>query len=99
MKSKELRQRGLQEQEVNGFIEFANKEPEEFDMDGYIRMYQAYSNTEHDSKNDPLSHVRQTQNSPAVGGVLNGNIPQNKSDDEKMWEGVVGAAKVGNKLP
>ena len=95
----ELRNRGMQENDINGFIEFANKEPDEFDIDGYIKMYQAYSSTEPNSETAPLNHIRQTQNSPAVGGVLNGNLPQNKSDDDAMWEGVVGATKVGNKLP
>ena len=95
----ELRQRGMGQEQIRDFIEFADTDPSEFGIDGVLKMYNAYKDNNPNAQEDPLSSIKRTQNNPAVGGILNGEMPKATSDDEDMWKGIVGANKVGNKLP
>ena len=95
----ELRQRGMGQEQIKDFIEFADTDPSEFGIDGVLKMYNAYKDNNPNAQEDPLSSIKRTQNNPAVGGILNGEMPKATSDDEDMWKGIVGANKVGNKLP
>ena len=89
----ELQQRGLNPAEVDSFMQFAANNPAEYGVDGAIKMWRAVaeSGTGNQIAN-PLDDVRQTQENPAMGGVLQGQQPQApKTDDDAMWEGVVAA--------
>ena len=89
----ELQQRGLNPAEVDSFMQFAANNPAEYGVDGAIKMWRAVaeSGTGNQVAN-PLDDVRQTQENPAMGGVLQGQQPQApKTDDDAMWEGVVAA--------
>ena len=96
----ELQQRGLSPAEVDSFMKFAAQNPAEYGVDGAIKMWRsiAESGTSNQVQN-PLDDIRQTQESPAVGGVLQGQQPQApKTDDDSMWEGIVNAGSRTNVL-
>ena len=96
----ELQQRGLSPAEVDSFMKFAAQNPAEYGVDGAIKMWRsiAESGTSNQVQN-PLDDIRQTQENPAVGGVLQGQQPQApKTDDDSMWEGIVNAGSRTNVL-
>jgi len=96
----ELQQRGLGPQEVDSFMKFAAQNPAEYGVDGAIKMWQAVSNAEPNAEQQsPLSGIRQTQSTPAQGGVLQGQAPQTpKNDADSMWDGIVSAGSRTNVL-
>ena len=96
----ELTSRGLNEEQINSFFEFADKHPSEYGLDNVLKMWQAVSNpTQDGQRENPLDRIRQTQSSPQAAGVLQGQHPARKNADEALWEGVLGASRVGNKIP
>ena len=96
----DLANKGLNEQQMESFFEFADKHPSEYGLDNVLKMWQAVSQpTQGGERENPLDKIRQTQASPQAAGVLQGQQPERKSDDEAMWEGVLGSTRVGNKIP
>ena len=97
----ELQKRGLNEEEIQSFYEFAQKNPAEYGVDGAINMWQSVTQepTEGNQNPNPLDSVRQNQSVPQQAGILNGEQPRRTSDEDSMWKGILGAAKVGNRLP
>ena len=96
----DLAQRGLNQQQMDSFFEFADKHPSEYGLDNVLRMWEAVSQpTQQANKENPLDKIRQTQSTPQAAGVLQGQQPERKSNDDKMWEGVLSANRVGNKIP
>ena len=96
----ELQQRGLSPAEVDSFMKFAAQNPAEYGVDGAIKMWRsiAESGTSNQVQN-PLDDVRQTQESPAVGGVLQGQQPQApKNDKDSMWDAITNAGSRTNVL-
>mgnify|MGYP003629065056 CR=1 FL=1 len=51
-----------------------------------------------DANPRPLDKVRETQNNPAYGGILGGETPKTTSDDDEMWNGIMGASGRKNVL-
>ena len=95
----ELRERGLDKEQIEDFVKFADTDPSDFGIDGILKMYNAYKTDDSNVQQNPLEPVKRTHNSPAVGGVLNGQMPEAPSDEDDMWKGVLGASRVGNKIP
>jgi len=89
----ELIAKGLNEEEVNSFFEFADKHPSEYGLDNVLKMWQAVTQSPETSKENPLDQIRQNQNNLTSAGVLQGQQPQKKSDDDKMWEAVKNAGE------
>ena len=89
----ELQQRGLSPAEVDSFMNFASNNPAEYGVDGAIKMWRAVAESETSNQvPNPLDDIRNTQESPAVGGVLQGQQPQApKSDDDAMWDAITNA--------
>ena len=91
----ELAQRGMNQAEIDSFMKFASANPAEYGVDGAIKMWRAV--VESDASNqempqNPLDGIRQTQENPAVGGVLQGQQPQTPKDDiDTMWDSIVSA--------
>tara|TARA_A100001515_G_scaffold6072_1_gene5225 strand:+ start:7293 stop:8015 length:723 start_codon:yes stop_codon:yes gene_type:complete len=96
----ELQQRGLSPEEVDSFMNFAAQNPAEYGVDGAIKMWRAVANSEQGQQiKRPLDSVRQTQETPAQGGVLQGQAPQTpKSDEDAMWDGILKAGSRTNVL-
>jgi len=96
----DLANKGLNEQQMESFFEFADKHPSEYGLDNVLKMWQAVSQpTQGGERENPLDKVRQTQASPQAAGVLQGQQPERKSEDEALWEGVLSSTRVGNKIP
>ena len=92
--------KGLDEGQINSFFEFADKHPSEYGLDNVLKMWQAVSQpTQDGERENPLDKIRQTQASPQAAGVLQGQQPERKSEDEEMWKGVLNSTRVGNKIP
>jgi len=92
--------KGLNEQQMESFFEFADKHPSEYGLDNVLKMWEAVTQpTQGGERENPLDKIRQTQSSPRAAGVLQGQQPERKSEDEAMWEGVLNSTRVGNKIP
>jgi hypothetical protein len=89
----ELQQRGLSPAEVDSFMQFASNNPAEYGVDGAIKMWRAVVESESGNQvPNPLDGIRQTQEGPAQGGILQGQPAQSpKTDDDTMWEGIMNA--------
>jgi len=87
----ELVAKGLNDDEVKSFFEFADKHPSEYGLDNVLKMWQAVTQDPSTVSENPLDQIRQNQSNLTSAGVLQGQQPQKKSDDDKMWEAVKAA--------
>ena len=93
----DLQARGLDQDSINDFIDFAGTPANELGVDNVIKMWRAVKETPA-IENNPLDQVRQTQQIPQSGGVLQGERPQVKDDIDTMWDGIVKAGGRTNVL-
>ena len=95
-----LLQQGLTPQEVDSFMNFASKNPGEYGVEGAVKMWRAMMNEGQGTvtADNPLDNVRQTQETPTPGGILQGQQPQAKSGKDEMWDSIVGAGSRTNVL-
>ena len=93
----DLTAKGLNENDVEDFMSFAGTPANELGVDNVIKMWRAVKETPA-TKDNPLDQVRNTQNIPQSGGILQGERPQVKSDIDEMWEGIVKAGGRTNVL-
>ncbi len=95
----ELSNRGLNQEQINSFMDFASKNPAEYGIDGAINMWQAVTQdkTEASSEN-PLDAIRQNQSVPQQAGILSGEQPIKKDEKDSVWEGIVKAGSRSNVL-
>ena len=97
----ELANKGLNAEQIDSFMEFANKNPAEYGIDGAINMWQAVTQqpTEGESNTEnPLDAIRQNQAVPQQGGVLNGQQPVKTNEKDDMWKGILKAGSRNNVL-
>ena len=96
--------RGLNQEQIESFVEFAKKPTAEYGIDGALKMWQSIngqpeSEPQQPVENaDPFNMIRQNTNTPAQAGVLNGEQPVRKSDADNMWEGILKAGSRTNVL-
>ena len=96
----DLASKGLNDEQMESFFEFADKHPSEYGLDNVLKMWEAVSlPAQGGERENPLDKIRQTQASPQAAGVLQGTQPERKGEDEKMWEGVLNSTRVGNRIP
>ena len=65
-------------------------------------MWQAVTNGSEAQKGtqaSPLDSIRQNQQVPQQAGILNGQQPVQTNEDSDKWKSVLGASRVGNKIP
>lgn len=93
----DLTAKGLNGDDVEDFISFAGTPANELGVDNVIKMWRAVKETPA-TENNPLDQVRNTQNIPQSGGVLQGERPQVKDDIDAMWDGIVKAGGRTNVL-
>ena len=88
-----LLQQGLTPAEVDSFMNFAAKNPAEYGVEGAVKMWKAVMNEGQGTVtvDNSLDNVRQTQETPTPGGILQGQQPQAKSGKDSMWDSIVGA--------
>ena len=95
----ELAAKGLTPEEITSFVDFASKNPAEYGVDGAINMWRAVTQQPaQDENGNPLDAVRQNQAVPQQAGILSGEQPARKSDDEAVWEGILKAGSRANVL-
>ena len=97
----QLKAKGMNDEQVQSFFDFADKHPSEYGLDNVIKMWQAVQGTPaKGNEGSPLDQVRNVQSQPQqVGGILQGEKPQMpKSDDDAMWDGIVAAGGRTNVL-
>ena len=90
----ELANKGLSGDEIGSFMDFANKNPAEYGVDGAINMWRAVTQEPTEGKENnfnPHDAIRQTQGVPQQAGILNGQQPQRKDEAQKMWEDIMTA--------
>ena len=95
----DLANKGLNEQEQESFFEFADKHPSEYGLENVLKMWRAVSQSPNAQTDNPLDQVRQNQANPQSAGVLQGQQPSRKSDEDRMFEDVIKAGGFGNRLP
>ena len=93
----DLTAKGLNGDDVEDFMSFAGTPANELGVDNVIKMWRAVKETPA-TENNPLDQVRNTQNIPQSGGVLQGERPQVKDDIDAMWDGIVKAGGRTNVL-
>ena len=95
-----LLQQGLTPAEVDSFMNFAAKNPSEYGVEGAVKMWRAVMNEGQGTvtAENSLDNVRQTQETPTPGGILQGQQPQAKSGKDEMWDSIVGAGSRTNVL-
>ena len=89
----ELQSKGLNQSQIDSFLDFTSKNPAEYGLDTVLTMWQAATtnNADSNSSNPALDTVRQVQNRPQPGGVLTGQQPKRQSEKSKMWKGILAA--------
>ena len=88
----QLQSRGLNDAEINSFVEFASKNHAEYGVDGAINMWKSVTGEPaQDDGGNPLDTIRQNQAVPQQAGILNGEQPMKKDEKDAMWEGIVNA--------
>ena len=89
----ELAKKGLNEEEINSFIDFASKNPAEYGVDGAINMWRSVTQEQpaQDENENPLDSIRQNQAVPQQAGILSGEQPVRKDEKDSMWEGILKA--------
>ena len=83
----QLRAKGMNDEQINGFFKFADTPVSELGIDNVIKMYNAVNETP--IINNPLDAVRRNQQAPATAGVLQGQQPKVKTDSDSMWDSIV----------
>ena len=96
----ELAKKGLNEEEINSFIDFASKNPAEYGVDGAINMWKAVTGEpgEEGNNNNPLDSIRQNQSVPQQSGILTGEQPTRTDEKDDMWNNILKAGNRNNVL-
>ena len=88
----ELASRGLNNDEINSFIDFASKNPADYGVDGAINMWRSVTQEpEEGNTNNPLDAVRQNQAVPQQAGILTGEQPVRTDERDDMWNSILKA--------
>ena len=96
----QLASQGMSADEIDSFMQFADKHPSEYGLENVVKMWRAVSQAPAQSHNDnPLDQVRNVQSQPQPTGVLAGERPRGpKSDEDSMWDSIMKAGSRSNVL-
>ena len=95
----QLASKGLNDAEINSFVEFASKNPAEYGVDGAINMWKSVTGEPaQDDNGNPLDAIRQNQAVPQQAGVLSGEQPMRKDEKDSMWDNIIKAGSRANVL-
>ena len=101
-----LKNKGLNDQQINSFMEFANRNPADYGVDGAINMWKSMVPQQRGPgrppKNrppvNPMSNVRKNVGAPQQAGVLNGQQPVRKNKKDSMWDAITNSGSRANVL-
>ena len=96
----QLASKGLNDAEINSFVEFASKNPAEYGVDGAINMWRSVTQEQsaQDDNGNPLDAIRQNQAVPQQAGILSGEKPVRKDEKDSMWDSIMKAGSRANVL-
>ena len=94
----ELGQKGLNDAEIESFLEFAQKNPAEYGVDGAINMWKSVVSPQAENNESPLDAIRQNQAVPQQAGVLTGEQPPRSDEKDDMWNNIIKAGSRSNVL-
>ena len=95
----QLASKGLNDAEINSFVDFASKNPAEYGVDGAINMWKSVTGEPaQDDNGNPLDAIRQNQAVPQQAGVLSGEQPVRKDEKDSMWDSIMKAGSRANVL-
>ena len=95
----DLQAKGLTPEEVSDFKKFASTPANELGLDNVINMWRTVQGNNNSTQQQvDLTQVRQNQAVPTSPGVMQGQKPQQKSEVDKLWDGVVQAGGRSNVL-
>ena len=95
----QLSKQGLNDEQVKSFMDFASKNPAEYGIEGAVKMWQAVMGDTNETKQpNALDNVRQTQEAPTPGGILQGQEPQAKNEKEAAWDSIMKSGNRSNVL-
>ena len=82
---------GLNQSEANQFMEFLETPANKYSMDQLIGMFRSINgDAQNSAPNNTVEQARKTQNLPQSAGVLQGQKPVTKSNDDQMWDRIMG---------
>ena len=88
----ELQTKGLNQEQVDSFLDFTSKNPAEYGLDTVLTMWQAATNPDAQNNNpNPQEMVRQAPSNPQAGGVLTGQQPERVSEKDEVWKSIMNA--------
>ena len=88
----QLQARGLTDDEIGSFVDFASKNPAEYGVDGAINMWRSVTQEPAEGNTEnPLDAIRQNQAVPQQAGILNGEQPVKKDAKDSMWNNILQA--------
>ena len=97
----ELEKRGLNDEQIKSFYDFAQKNPSEYGIDGAINMWQSVTQQptegEENSQN-PMDSIRQNKSVPQQAGILNGEQPIKTNEKDDMWKAILKGGSRSNVL-
>ena len=97
----ELQKRGLNDEQIKSFYDFAQKNPSEYGIDGAINMWQSVTQQptegEENSQN-PMDSIRQNKSVPQQAGILNGEQPIKTNEKDDMWKAILKGGSRSNVL-
>ena len=97
----ELEKRGLNEEQIKSFYDFAQKNPAEYGIDGALNMWQAVTQQPTESgqnSQNPMDSIRQNQSVPQQAGILNGEQPIKTNEKDDMWKAILKGGSRSNVL-
>ena len=97
----ELEKRGLNQEQIQSFYEFARKNPSEYGIDGAINMWQSVTQKPtvgNQNNENPMDSIRQNKSVPQQAGILNGEQPVKTNEKDDMWKGILKAGSRSNVL-
>jgi hypothetical protein len=95
----DLQSKGLTPDEVSDFKKFASTPANELGLDNVINMWRTVQGNNNSTQQQvDLTQVRQNQAVPTSPGVMQGQKPQQKSEVDNMWDGIIKAGGRSNVL-
>ena len=89
----------MSDDEIKGFLEFTTQPKEAVGINNLVKLYRDVSGVGQ-TNTDTVDAVKTAQQTPPSAGVLQGQQPQQRSEKDAIWEGVLNAqGKYGGKLP
>ena len=86
----QLTEKGLNSEQINSFMDFAQKHPADYGIDNVIKMWQAVNSSGEQQSND-FAKIKENQATPSPSGVLTSEQPPQQNEMDEVWKDVLAA--------